>query len=441
MAADLVAMAKPVTKMATRVVDPSSVLRVLRRAMKMAATPPMGPVFVALPMDVLDALSDERPAPTTFLSTRVAPLGDELDKAARILAAAERPLIIAGDGVSASGAQAELTRLAEQLGAEVWGADWSEVNMDMGHPLFGGLLGHMFGDVSRRITSTADAVLICGTYVFPEVFPALEGVFADSAKVIHIDLDAYEIAKNFSVDLGIVADPKATLGALTGMLPQLLSEEKRERAIHRVEALTKEKFRGQDDTGWTTNGDGDGVTMADFAHRLARRLPDNAIIFDEALTSSGPLMDAIRPSRPGSYHLTRGGSLGVGLPGAIGLKLASPESEVLGFTGDGGSMYTIQALWTAVRHGIGAKFVICNNGSYELLKLNIDQYWRERDIPTHATPVSFDIGQPPIDFVALARSLGVDGIRVDKPAGIDEAIELALAEDRPFLIDLIISQK
>ena len=178
MAADLVSMARPVTKWATRVVDPRSLLRVLRRAIKIAATPPMGPVFVALPMDVLDALqrgaSCRRRSPTR--GSRPAPRRSSA--AAALLAGADRPIMIMGDGVAFSGAQAELTRVAELLGAEVWGANSSEVNMTADHPLFRGQLGHMFGEHSRAITTQADAVLIVGTYVFPEVFPALEGVFA-----------------------------------------------------------------------------------------------------------------------------------------------------------------------------------------------------------------------------------------------------------------------
>src|SRR5207253_7334426 len=135
-------------------------------------------------------------------------------RAAAMLAGASRPVAIVGDGIAVSGAQAELTRVAELLGAGVWGANSSEVNIDAGHPLFRGQLGHMFGEHSKAITAEADAVLIVGTYVFPEVFPALEGVFAQGAKVVHVDLDAYEIAKNFPVDLGLVADPKVTLGLL-----------------------------------------------------------------------------------------------------------------------------------------------------------------------------------------------------------------------------------
>src|SRR5919204_1348620 len=212
MAADVVAIARPVTKWSTRVVDPSSLLRVVRRAIKIASTPPCGPVFVALPMDVLDAEAQEQVELTPTLETRTVPPDETVARAAELLAGASHPVVIFGDGVAWAGAHEELTRVAELLGAEVWGANASEISISTAHPLFCGQLGHMFGDHSRAITSQADAVLICGTYVFPEVFPALEGVFAEGAPVVHVDVDAYEIAKNFRVDLGIVADPKRTLG-------------------------------------------------------------------------------------------------------------------------------------------------------------------------------------------------------------------------------------
>jgi benzoylformate decarboxylase len=111
---------------------------------------------------------------------------------------------------------------------------------------------------------------------------------------------------------------------------------------------------------------------------------------------------------------------------------------VFGFSGDGGSMYTIQALWTAARHNLGVKFVICNNGSYHLLQLNIDQYWKERGIPSHDFPMSFDLSEPPIQFDQLARAMGVAAVRVEKPWEIEKAIKEALAHPGPFLIDLVL---
>jgi benzoylformate decarboxylase len=178
-----------------------------------------------------------------------------------------------------------------------------------------------------------------------------------------------------------------------------------------------------------------------FMKELAAQLPHDAIIFDEALTTTPDVIHSIPPTTPGHYFQTRGGSLGVGIPGAIGLKLAHPDKTVIGFSGDGGSMYTIQALWTAAHHKIGAKFIICNNHSYELLKLNIQQYWRERQMPEHEFPVSFDLRDPFIRFDELARAMGVQAVRVETQEQIGPAIRQALANDKPFLIDLVIANE
>jgi thiamine pyrophosphate-dependent acetolactate synthase large subunit-like protein len=443
MAADLVGMARPVTKWATRVVDPTSLLRVLRRAIKMAATPPMGPVFVALPMDVLDAANTEPVVPSSTLVTRVAPEADSLAQAAAWLAGAQHPMIIMGDGIAVSGAQAELARVAELLGAEVWGADSSEVNIADSHPLFRGLLGHMFGEHSRGIIAPADVVLVTGTYTLPEVFPVLEGLYAQGTKVIHVDLNAYEIAKNFPVDLGIVSDPKLTLARLAEALEATQSEGQKEAAKARTSgyAAAKEEAARKARATDAANRDAAPMHAARFMEELAAQLPPDAIIFDEALTTSPDVTRYIPPNLPGHYFQTRGGSLGVGLPGALGIKVANPDKTVIAFTGDGGMMYTPQALWTAAHHHINAKFVVCNNQSYLLLKLNIMQYWKERGIEEHAFPKSFDLADPVVRFDELARSLGVQAVRVETPDQIGPAIRQALDHDGPFLIDLIITNE
>jgi thiamine pyrophosphate-dependent acetolactate synthase large subunit-like protein len=441
MAADLVSMARPVTKWATRVIDPSSVLRVLRRAIKMAAAPPMAPVFVSLPMDILDAPNEEEIVPTSFLMTRVAPEPEQVAAAASMLMGARKPMIILGDGVATSEAQSELAQVAELLGAEVWGADSSEVNLSEKHFLYKGALGHMFGDHSRPITSQADAVLICGTYVFPEVFPALSGVFAPETKVVHIDLNAFEISKNFPVDLGLLSDPKVTLTRLAEALKEMMTPQQREEAEARTVHMAKVK-----EEELAAQLEADRVVRDEvplhafrFMEELAEQLPENAMVFDEALTVSPELVRYLPPTKPGHYFQTRGGSLGVGIPGAIGMKLAHPEKTVLGFSGDGASMYTIQALWTAAHYNIGAKFVICNNQSYSLLKLNILQYWQERGIPEHEFPASFDLGNPVIRFDTLAQGMGVPAVRVQTPDQVGPAIRKALEHDGPFLIDLVIT--
>ncbi|MBB5631092.1 thiamine pyrophosphate-binding protein [Sphaerisporangium krabiense] len=440
--ADLVGMAKLVTKWSTRVVNPASTLRMLRRAFKIAATPPYGPVLVVLPADVMDAVIEEEVVPTSFLDAAARPSQDAVERAARLLSGARRPIIIAGDGVHFSGAQDELARVAETWGAEVWGADWSEVNLPADHPLCRGEIGRMFGTSSHRITAAADAVLICGTYVMPEVFPAMEGVFAPGAKVVHIDLDGEAIAKNFPVDLGLVADPRHALGLLAEALERQMTPEARTAAGERLRASAEDKAETRDRARARDLEDADTLPLstAVFAHELARRLPEDAMVFDEALSSSPAVSRYLRANLPGHWHKSRGRTLGVGLPGAVGMKIANPDRTVIGFSGDGGAMYTFQALWTAARHDVAAKFVICNNGRYRTLDDNVVHYWGTQGIAEHELPAMFDISHPAIGFTGLAESLGVRAVRVEKPEQVAGAITQALEHQGPFLIDLVIGR-
>lgn len=440
MANDLVAIMEPVTKYATMVLDSKSLLRTLRRAIKIAATPPMGPVYVCLPADVLDEINEEEVFPACIPSTRVQPDIELVNQTAGLLIGAEKPMIYIGDGIAYSDAIDELTKVAEMLGAEVYGCDVGDFNMDTTHPCYQGTTGHMFGTQSLPILKKGDVNLIVGTYMVPEVFPELGDIYKEGAKVIHFDLNAYEIAKNHRVDLGIVCDPKCALSALAKVLEAKMTNEQIAKAKERVEEFSRtktKKFEEQLEKDKKNKGKSP-MFMTEFAEILGEKLPKDAIIFDEALTSS-PAVNFYFPARnPGSCFVTRGGSLGVGIPGSIGVKIANPDKTVVGFTGDGGSMYTIQALWSAARHNTGAKFVICNNGTYRLLHLNISAYWEENKIEPHPFPVCFDLSKPEIDFVQLANSLGVEAVRVEKPEEIGPAIDKMLADNKPFLIDLIL---
>lgn len=441
MANDLVGMMAPVTKFSTMATSSKSLLRTLRKAVKIASTPPMGPVYVCLPMDVLDEINDEPVFPSCIPSTRVSPAASLIRQSAEMLVAAEKPLVFVGDGVAYSGAIAELTRVAELLGAEVYGVEFGDVVMDTTHPLYQGTTGHMFGSYSRPITTKGDVNLIVGTYMLPEVFPDLGEIYAPGAKVIHYDLNAYEIAKNHRVDLGVVSDPKLSLAELAETIEAIMTPGQSEAAKARIDLigrLKQEKINKERKLDDAQQGKVP-LHMAQFARVLAEKLNlDETVIFDEALTSSPAVSRYIPPTRAGSYFVTRGGSLGVGFPGAIGAKLAQPGKTVIGFSGDGGSMYTIQTLWSAVRHQTGAKFVVCNNGSYKLLQLNIDQYWKEKEIGKHDYPLPFDLSYPAIRFDLLAQSMGVEAVRVETEEEIGPAIERMLADDKPFLIDLVL---
>ncbi len=176
-----------------------------------------------------------------------------------------------------------------------------------------------------------------------------------------------------------------------------------------------------------------------FMAELAGRRPDDVVVFDEALTSSPELTHHLPPSRPGHYFCTRGGSLGVGFPGAIGVKLAMPDKTVIGFSGDGGAMYTIQAMWTAAHHDIGAKFVVCNNRSYQLLKLNIEQLLegaghRRARLSAQLRPVA------PADHVRRARPQAMASPRSAwrNRGKSNPRSGRCSRQPGPFLIDLVV---
>jgi len=405
----------------------------------------MGPVFVNLPMDILDAECEEEPTPTRVPSTRVAPDEETLERAAALLLGARNPLILCGDGVAVSGAQEALASLAEKLGAPVYGVNSSEPNLPKGHGLWAGLTGHMFGKDSRSRVAGHDVVLICGTYVFPEVFPNVLEAFDRDTKLVHFDLDAYEIGKNFPVEVSAVADPKLALLGLGRKLDERFTTEGRARADRRREqALASiEAARADARRGDAVALDAKGSTMPQFARALAKALEaagrrDALVVFDEALTESGAMTRHLGPFAPGEMHQTRGGSLGVGIPGALGVQLAQPDKLVFAFTGDGGAMYTIQALWTAVHHRIPIRCVTISNGGYKLLALNIQQYWAERNMPPAAFPREFAIDHPRLDFKAIAESYGVRALRVERQDQMAAAIELLVSHDGPVLVDLAV---
>jgi len=440
MAADLVSIARPVTKWSTMVQHPSSLLRVLRRAYKIATTPPMGPVYVCLPQDVMDEVAAEDVFPTSLPNTRVLPAPELVEQAAAMLAEAERPTFFVGDGVSWSGAEPELARLAELLGADVWGADAGELNIPYDHPLWRGQTGHMFGPQSLPVMQSGDVNLIVGTYVLPEVFPELGSIWAAGARAIHVDLNAYEIAKNHPVDLGLVADPKLTLAAIADALESKLSSSRKAAARVKLEqaGAAKAEQRANELAADRERGDTMPLHFSRLMMDLAPRLPADAVIFDEGLTSSPDLTRWAPPTKIGQFFQTRGGSLGVGLASGLGVQAALRDKTVIAVSGDGGAMYTIQALWSAARHDLPVKYIVCNNRSYRLLQANISQYWGEQGVSGRDFPLSFDLSRPDLRFADMAKSMGVAGRRVEMAAEIGPAVEEMLAHNGPFLLDVVL---
>jgi benzoylformate decarboxylase len=387
----------------------------------MAVTPPMGPVFLSVPLDILDMENDEEICATSPINFQVAPAEEHIFQITRAIAEAKNPIILAGDGVSESHSVEELESCAELAAIPVYGVNSSCINISQLSPYYKGDLGHMFGENSKKAVQNADVVLIVGTYTFPEVFPELKSPFRQDARVFHIDLNSYEIAKNHPVTMGICASPKTVLAKINEQLRNIALPYKKQRE----EILFQQKDEEKQDV----------TVIAEFMKELRKLADKNLVIFDEALTSAQYLAAYLPRTQEGTFFQTRGGSLGVGIPGGMGIKLACPEKQVVVFTGDGGSMYTIQALHAASRYHIPIKIVIMNNKRYHLLDNNLEVYRKEQQIPEHQLPDCFSL-EPVIDFVTLARSMGVDGVKVETREDAATAADTLMCADKPFLVDL-----
>lgn len=441
LAANMLSFVQSITKWSAKVTSSDSILRILRRAVKVAGTPPTGPVFIDLPMDIMEEILVEEIIKTSPLDTRTFPQEESLHKATDMLLGANRPFMVIGDEIAQSGAESETAEVARIIGAEVWGANCHELIMSHRNPQFRGVLGFNNGNDAKKIIAPADVLLIIGTSMTPQLFPYTGNINPPGCKVIHISSDPTEVGRDYPVDLGLVSDIKLTLDKLSTILAQKITTKQKQATLERINAISEKKEAdyineiNDDNTKSTATSMHPSIFMKQFAELI----PEDTVIFDEAITTSGILTRYVRPHKPGHYFLLRGGVLGAGIPGAIGLKLAYPDKTVIGFVGDGASQFSIHGLWTAAHYKIGAKFVICDNQSYRILKINMMKYWNSQGLPSHNFPKSFDINSPGIDFVKLSDSFGVPAIRVDKESAVKPAIEKMLATEGPFLIDLILS--
>jgi benzoylformate decarboxylase len=438
LAGDLVRLAEPLTKWAVEAQDPAEVPVLLRRAFKTAMEPPRGPVLLSVPTNVMDEEADLDIAASDTLETRVQPATEVIERIAALMLEARSPVIICGDGVGNSGGEEELVRLAETLGARVHSAFCAALPFPSAHPLYAGLLNVVSAAGLKGQLSTADLILAVGTPVLPLLFPLDECPFAEGARIIHIDLEAREIGKNWPVDVGVVADPRLTMTALIEKLKTRMSDSDRESARQRsasVETMSQQMLQAMESAA-RSRWDSVPISAGRMMSELGEAMLPETILFDESITSGGYLMRYLRFNEAGRHFRAAGGGLGPGMPNPIGIKLARPESPVLSVVGDGSALYTIQALWTAAHHKIPVTWVIANNRSYRILKLNMLEYLGEGAAGRRF--VEMDLTDPELDFSALAASFGVRGVRVDHPDEVGDAVREAQKANEPRLIDVVI---
>lgn len=436
---DVTQIARPVTKWSARVSGGSQLLRMLRRALKVAMTPPQGPVFLALPMDVLDEIIEDDVHVTSFVDWHCSPPPDFVRGVAQALLASETPMMLIGDGVSLANAQSEVKALSEFVGCPVYGVDFADLSAAFTDPLFQGLVGQNFGDDTREITLVADVVLVVGSPLFPEVFPSQKPYFQKGARVFQIDMSPWEIAKNYPVAAGVLADPKLALTAILAELESRASAQVQAKCSARRAYWEgqKQQARQRREAAYQAARDTSPMSPSRMMETIVASLPDNVLIYDESVTAKDELLHYLQPARPDSYFLGRGGCVGVGWPGAIGAKLACPQRPVLALSGDGSCLYVIQALWTAAHHKLDMVFVVCNNRSYRILKLNMLRYWSEHELPARELP-HMDICDPYVEYDKIAEGFGVQGWRATTPTELECAVRSAFSEGGTHLIEVLV---
>ena len=183
------------------------------------------------------------------------------------------------------------------------------------------------------------------------------------------------------------------------------------------------------------------MSPARAVHEIGRALPEDAVIVDESVTAVLDVAQSFRLERPGDYFAGRGGGIGQGVAGALGVKVAYPDRQVVALSGDGSAMYSIQALWTAAHHHLDILFVIISNREYRVLKHNLDTYRLRFDAQSNRPYPHMDLTNPVLGFAEMAKGMGVQAKLVSDPEKLHQAVREALSAQGPYLLDVVVSGK
>jgi benzoylformate decarboxylase len=410
----------------------------MRRAFRTASTPPTGPVFVSLPWNVLDEEAELDLTPASPVYSRIRPDSQAVDRAAHILAGGENPLMLVGDRVAQAGAVQDAVKVAETLGARVMAAGYSEVNFPNGHPQFMGLQ-NTDSTAARGFFDQHDVILAVGCNLFTQFLYAPQ-LLTGKSKLVHLDVNVWEIERNYPAEVGLWGDIKAGLQDLDRALGAQMSGAGRKAAGERGSLLGEEKARSYEAYVSRAQKHWEQKPLNPIRLFLEMKevLPQHTLMVSEAVTSTVALMRTLPLNEPGSYFSLRGGGLGWGMGGALGVKLARPDRPVVAVIGDGSAMYSMQALWTAVHYDLPVVYVICNNRSYRILKHFLVNYYLPKLKITDRKPefTGMNFFDHPLDCAGVAAGFGVPSFNVEDPDTFRPTLEEALALGKPTLLDV-----
>jgi thiamine pyrophosphate-dependent acetolactate synthase large subunit-like protein len=438
------------TKIAWDARQAASLPLMLRRAFKVAATEPGGPVFLAMAHYALEAKGVKAqilPAERFLLRERMRPETAAVQEAAQLLVEAKRPILVVGDEIWQSGAQAQVLALSEQLGLAVCDTRTCYSNFPVQHPHYLGMPGDGPNPElmkSEFVQRGVDLIVMVGARDFggrvvpesPEVPPG--------ARIVRMGLDTASMGRNYPTDVALIGDLNEALVDLQAAVKALVPKERltdlASSRSQEVRAMTSAK-RARAEATARANFGRNPIHPDELGAVMARTIDRDAIVVDENFTGRhGALSYGFRENEQ-MRLATAGGGLGWGIGAATGAKLAAPDRQVICSIGDGAVMYSASGLWTQARYGIPVLTLVSNNYNYQIVRWAQDGY-KGRMASSGHYPATY-LGDPDIDFVKLAEGQGVKGERVMAGSELEPALKRGIAATRngkPYLVEIVVSR-
>jgi benzoylformate decarboxylase len=437
---DLVEMTKQFTKWSAEVHRSDRIPEYLNRAFKVASTPPTGPVYLALPSNLLgESVNIQNPmADRSRIVPRIGADPEALRDAARLIAGAKRPLIVAGSGVAKAGAIDELVKFAEMVAAPVvMEPRYSFLSFPTNHPQ-SFQIPEREPSFNLPVWGEPDVILAIGCRLIREYRYLPEPAMKPETRCIHIEEDPWEIGKVFPVDVGIIADAKSALRSLLEIYAVFAASAKgrdeRLECIREAQEQVKSELESRVKQGW----DATPINAARLARTMDRLLENDTLIVNESPTSKDILLANFQFGKGRSYFSnSSGGFLGWGMGAAIGAQLGSPHRRVVACLGDGSAMFGIQGLWTLAKYRVPLLVIVFNNRAYMAVK---NQFRGSAERVRNAAEMGAEIVAPDVNFARLADTFGIFGQRVESPEAIEPALKRAMEQNGPALVDVVIAQ-
>ncbi|MFK5926657.1 MAG: thiamine pyrophosphate-binding protein, partial [Desulfuromusa sp.] len=431
---DLTQIAAPAVKWAQEVHSAAQLPILIRRAFQDCSAAQSGPVFLSLPMDVMEEMTSVPIPPHSNVDRR--PVAGSLDLLADELAAIApgKILIVAGDEISTHEAAPEVVALAEILGAPVFGSSWpAHLPYPTSHPLWAGNLPTKATEIHETVNDF-DCIFALGGKSFITILYSEGSALPEHCELFQLSVDGRDLGRSYPTKLSVVGDIQKSLSVLN----QLLSDRLQDKADIYADLLRKaEQRKNAQREQLFLEAEKlltlDGIHPLVAAREMARGIGSDTAIVDEAVVTAAHLRKFLNSNTTRRYSFLRGGALGWGMPAAVGYSLGLGREPVVCPVGDGAALYSPQALWTAAYEKLPVTFVVVNNREYNILK----NFMRAQPHFTSAQEnkfIAMDIVNPAIDYHAMAQSMGVPASRVDRASDIAEAIKAGIASGVPNLI-------